>query len=151
MVQTLRFDDAAAIQVDLAESHGVLGQTRQGSTLYVALDSAVEPVRLVVGGAGSPVNALVGLRDSRWQVSELTRDGADWRFDAQGFGPGDFAWDHAAPGRYRVAAHRDDAPLWSADVESDALGRLSFSVPVPAVERLSITVARQSNTAGGAP
>lgn len=151
MVQTLRFDDAEAIQVDLAESRGVLGQTRQGSVLYVSLDAAVEPVRLVVDGAIPPRNSRVGLTDSRWQVSKLIRDGADWRFTAQGFGPGDFAWDGAAPGRYRVTANRSDARLWSADVETDAVGRLSFSVPLSGVERLSLTVVRQSEAAGGPP
>jgi len=41
-LQTVRFDDAAALAVDLARSVGVLGQRKKGNSLYVALDEAYD-------------------------------------------------------------------------------------------------------------
>ncbi|KAB1070137.1 polysaccharide deacetylase family protein [Methylobacterium planeticum] len=148
-VQTLRFDEADTVEIDLARSEGVLGSTRQGSVLYVSLDPAVATVRLALGAAGSKPCNLVGLRDSRWQVSGLSRDTFAWRFSAQGYGPGDFTWEGVAPGRYRVEAHRADKLVWSVDVEPDARGQLAFSVAPAAIEPLSLSIARQQDAAGG--
>jgi hypothetical protein len=74
-LQTVRFDGAEAVMLDLASSSGVLGQARLGDALYVALDPAVEnPVVALqpVGTEPAPTDHPY-LIDSRWQIWDLKR------------------------------------------------------------------------------
>ena len=50
-LQTVRFDAAEGREVDLQASVGVIGQRRNGTTLYVALDETIEPAVVVLGPA----------------------------------------------------------------------------------------------------
>ena len=147
-IQTLRFDDADAIEADLAASEGVIGQSRHGGSLYLALDSAVEKVRVVLRGEGASARP-VGLSESRWRVSDLSRGGGGWRFAASGFGPGEFRWADVPPGHYAVTVRRDEAVLWSGTAEADALGRLAFTVPTVGLEPLRISVEGRLPEIGG--
>jgi hypothetical protein len=47
-LQTVRFDDAAGLAVDFSRSVGVVGERRQGGSLYVALDEAHTEVILAL-------------------------------------------------------------------------------------------------------
>ncbi|WP_132249331.1 hypothetical protein [Methylobacterium segetis] len=147
-VQTLRFDEAEAIEADLAASRGVIGQTRRGGALYLTLDSSVEPV-LVALRDGADASRVVGLSESRWQVSSLSRDEAGWRFAASGFGPGVFRWSDAPPGRYAVTVHRAERLLWSGNAEADSVGRLAFTVPAAGAEAVRISVESLNDEGGG--
>ncbi|MDO9426371.1 MAG: hypothetical protein Q7T93_06020 [Methylobacterium sp.] len=141
-VQTVRFDAAGAIDVDLSRSIGVIGRTRHGDALYVALDRAVEPARVVLWTGAGPAPAVVSLADARWRLWQVVRSGADWRYEASGFGPGDFAWDGVPAGAYRVIARRNGEDLWSAEVAPSVDGRLSFSIPVAGIAPLGVEIRR---------
>lgn len=56
-LQTVRFDDAKELAVDFGRSVGVIGQRRIGSTLYVALDEAID--QIIVALAPEPSSARV--------------------------------------------------------------------------------------------
>ncbi|AWN39934.1 hypothetical protein [Methylobacterium durans] len=147
-VQTLRFDAADAIDVDLGASQGVVGRTRHGGSLYLALDPSVEPARVVLRDGTSAPNP-VGLSESRWQISGLTRSEGGWSFAASGFGPGDFRWADVPPGRYAVTAQGSDGTLWTGSAEADTLGRLGFTLPAMGVEPVRIAVGHRSDEVGG--
>ena len=133
----------------MESSAGVLGQTRIGGTLYVALDGAVEPARVALAHGTQAGQFVVGLLESRWRIWGLTRSGTDWHFAAQGFGAGAFSWDSVAPGRYEVTARRGATVLWSESATPDANGGLEFLIPLDGIEPLSVVVTRNPELAGG--
>ncbi|WP_238296046.1 hypothetical protein, partial [Methylobacterium soli] len=149
-VQTLRLDEAEGVQIDLARSRGVLGQSRHAGSLYIALDDAVEVAEVALSREMTSGPAI-SLHDSRWRVRRLERNATAWRFEAEGYGEGAFAWDGVAPGRYRIAAERAGALLWTAEAQPDASGRLAFTVPVTGIEPLHLTIARRLESAEGTP
>ena len=133
-LQTLRFENADAVDVDMASSAGVIGQIRKGRVLYVALDEAVEPVVVALQPAhddrpGSPL----ALTQSRWRLRGFVKDGCGLHFDAQGYGEGSFSWTGANRGSYRVDVSREGKPLLQTVAQADAAGNLSFTLPVSAV------------------
>jgi hypothetical protein len=62
------------------------------------------------------------------------------RFEAQGYGQGEFTWSGARPASYLVVASRHGLELWRGSADAGADGRLSFVVPVPAVEPMTVEV-----------
>ena len=139
-IETVRLD-APSRRVDLSRSRGVLGQTRHGGVIYVALDPAVEPAEVVLeptrgfGGGG------VGLTESRWRLSHLSREAWGWSFEARGFGPGMFSFEDVPAGAYRVTAGQGEA-AWSTVARAEVGGLLSFVVPRNGQDGLVIRVRR---------
>lgn len=138
-VQTLRLDTPSA-RVDLARSHGVLGQTRTGDALHIALDPAVDPAEIVLA-QGVETERPVGLVESRWRLSRLTREPGAWSFTARGFGPGEFRFEDVPAGVYRVSAGSGEA-AWSAEIQSGSGGQLAFTVPRDGRDGLAVSVRR---------
>jgi hypothetical protein len=153
-LQTVRFDDAAGLGLDMAQSEGVLGARRTNGSLYVALDPAVE--RSVVTlrayadtpappADASPVvaepdgpTAVANLVSSRWVFSGRTRLDCGFEVTAQGYGPGQMLWRTTARQAFRVSAARAGTVLWRGDVRSDDAGALALQVPPLANEPLSL-------------
>ena len=144
-VQTFRFDEAGAIDIDVLRSKGVLGATRLNRALYVSLDAVVEPALIVLrksaGSAESIVSGHPQLIESRWQLSNLKPEGdCSFKIDAQGFGSGEMVW-QGAPGKtYELTAQRDGASLASSTAKADAAGRLSVKLEADATEPLELRV-----------
>jgi hypothetical protein len=141
-LQTVRFDAAEGREVDLRASVGVIGQRRNGSTLYVALDQAAEPALVVFGqpelsAAGSRGLALV---ESRWLVSHVVKDGCGLSFEAEGYGEGSFTWSDAAAGRYVIVVDRAGQEIWRQSAEADGAGNLKFVVPINAINPVTIRI-----------
>jgi polysaccharide biosynthesis protein PelA len=110
-LQTIRFDQAEGLRLDLADSEGVLGQSRHNGSLYIALDSAhgAPIIALASGTSPSPV-ARPYLINSRWDVSGLTRHTCGFTANATGFGRGDMTWAGLSPGDYTIAVTAPDRP-----------------------------------------
>ena len=142
-LQTVGFDDAANVALDLARSAGVIGQTRKGSTLYVALDEAQDDAVVALAPSGSRAGParLAYLIDSRWRLRDLDRRECGFKVAAQGFGEGQMRWAGLAPGKYRVSAQAEGKTVWAADEEVDESGRLNLTVDAGAVDPLVITAA----------
>lgn len=140
-LQTVRFD-AAEGEVDFRSSFGVIGQRRIGTTLYVALDEAIEPAVVVLAPPALSRSAMRGfvLVGSRWLVRHVVRDDCRMAFEAQGFGDGSFTWSDAAPGRYMVVADRAGQEVWRHTAEADAAGKLTFVVPAGAADPVAIRI-----------
>jgi hypothetical protein len=141
-LETVRFDAAEGREVDLQSSVGVIGQRRNGTTLYVALDETVEPAVVVLGPpAASRIGSRgFGLVESRWLVRHVVKDKCTLSFEAQGYGDGSFTWSDAAPGRYRITVDRAGREAWQGTAEADAAGRLKFDLPVSAIDPVTIRV-----------
>ena len=139
-LQTIRFDAAEGLEVDLQASIGVVGQTRQGSALYSALDELVEPVSVVLRplkSSGIHRNGIA-LVDSRWRIRSVFRGECLLKFETRGYGQGEFTWSGAASTRYDIVASRNGEELWRGSAIPDVDGRLSFVSPVSAIEPVTI-------------
>jgi len=143
-LQTVRFDNAEGVRVDLAASAGVLGETRHGGSLYVALDSKVDTaiVELRRDHATNvpPTLDMAMLEQARWRISGLERKGCRLSFLTEGFGVGDFVW-RAPSGHYRINASRDGKELLATQVANSANGELHFRLTFDAIEPARIDIA----------
>ena len=153
-MQTVRFDATEGLAVDLAASVGVLGHTRHGEALYVALDENVDVARIGLAPLVAPAAASLSeaslsetggtaglvLGDSRWRVRKLVRAQCYLSFEAHGYGPGEFAWSGATGTGHRITVARGGEVLWQQSVTSDGSGRLAFVVPLQAIEPVTIEV-----------
>ncbi len=141
-LQTVRFDDADALDIDLVRSKGVLGSRRVNGSLYVALDAEVEPLSIVTTARDATANAAAprpSLVESRWQLSNL-RPGGDCAFavTAQGFGTSQMTW-RVQPGKNMdVTARRGGAEVAVTSAIADASGLLAVDLTSAAVEPLEL-------------
>jgi hypothetical protein len=141
-LETVRFDAAEGREVDLQSSVGVIGQRRNGTALYVALDQTVEPAVVVLGPSAPSHTGLrgFGLVESRWLVRHVVKDECALSFEAQGYGDGSFTWSGAAAGRYTIAVDRAGKEILRRTAEADGAGSLKFDLPVSAVDPVTIRV-----------
>ena len=148
-LQTVRFDEAAGLYVDMRQAHGVLGFTHHGKALYVALDEAV-PEAIVALTSAKPEprrQERPYLVDSRWQVSRLKVAPCGFEAEVHGYGPGEMAWAGVRPGGYTVSLvnERTDAEA-ATEAGVDASGELKFVLNGNAIAggRLKVACARIS-------
>lgn len=144
-LQTVRFDYASTRSVDFARSEGVIGQRHHQGSLYVALDPAVEQPVVALKphdrpdrDPDAPVPYVIS---ARWPVEALRHDASGWRFRAQGFGPGEFAWKTPAGGRFAVEAAQGTEKRRLVAV-ADASGRLEFTLPLAGEDGVEVVVRR---------
>ena len=144
-LQTLRFDNADAIDLDDAKSTGVLGATRHAGAMYVSLDPAVEPAIIAVraGDAAAAVfdKGSSRLIDSRWQIQGLHRDACGFTFEAQGYGAGDMTW-QTLPGQlFDVEASRNGVQQLAGVITADQSGKLVLPLKIDAQNPVQVRVA----------
>ncbi len=142
-LQTVRFDAAEQLAVDFGRSTGVFGANRHEGALLVTLDPAVERAIVTLRSRAdaeppSPSGTATTLVESRWMLSRQIAEGCGFRTDAQGFGPGEMIWQTKAGRSFTVAAERGTQILHEGPVVADANGRLQFTIPVEAIEPLTI-------------
>jgi hypothetical protein len=142
-LQTLRFDDAAALAIDFSRSVGVIGQHRKGTSLYVALDEAFEDVIVALGADGREAaeDSTPYLVDGRWTFRDIRRRQCGFSVMAKGFGIGQMTWGGLKPGVYRVSARNGSQTLWEDEMEVADDGRLAFTADALAMSPLEIDVA----------
>lgn len=139
-LQTVRFDATEGREVDLQSSVGVIGQKRNGSTLYVALDETVETAIVALAQPGTASRGGLALLESRWLLRHVMKEECGLRFEAQGYGDGSFAWSSAPSGRYIVAVDREDQEIWRQTEEADDAGRLKFLLPLSASDPVTVRI-----------
>lgn len=142
-LNTLRFDDAEHLSVDLAASNGVLGFTRYERAIYVSLDQAAErPVITLKAAPADGKDAVEGrqlsLVDARWRFSDMRISDCDQSMTAQGFGAGDMTWRGRPNAAYRVRATRNGAPLTEEIRWTDAGGLLQLKLAIDGIEPVSL-------------
>lgn len=140
-LQTLRFDQPDDLVPDLAASIGVLGANSHGGSLYVALDASVATATLAL----KPRNAIArysvattSLRESRWQVRSMKREACGLQFVAEGYGAGEFVFDHLPQGLMTITARRNGEVLERVSSRVDGEGSLAFSLALRAFEPVEI-------------
>jgi len=93
-LQTIRFDDADKLAVDMEKSRGVIGQRHFQGSLYVSLDEAWQDPVLALKefspGEKLPVSARPYLVQGRWHIWDMAFPRKNQAtFTAQGFGDGE--------------------------------------------------------------
>jgi polysaccharide biosynthesis protein PelA len=140
---TVRFDEADLLEIDGANSTGVLGANRHQGALYVALDAAI--ARPVVAlrprgqtGQPQPGDPVASLIESRWMLSNRQDGSCGFEVEAQGFGPGEMVWATRAGRAFRIAFERNREIIAEEILWADANGRISFSSETSAIDPLKI-------------
>ncbi|MBF0434757.1 MAG: hypothetical protein HQL77_05210 [Magnetococcales bacterium] len=150
-LQTIRFDHATLQQVDFAQSNGIIGQRHFQGSLYVALDQAVNTPRIMIIPYRTPAHPPPApqpyLLESRWRIFGLTIiEPHRFTFNAHGFGKGDMTWKVPQPGNYRVETFdSNNVPMQQGRIviASDHEGLLRLTLPVSAMDGVTIVVSRQ--------
>lgn len=137
-LQTVRFDAAAGLALDLGASEGVLGARRTGPSLYVALDPDMPVPRIVLGEDDAATGMIhegtaPALVEARAEVLAMARADCTTRATLLGYGEAGTEW-IAAPNRtYEVTLYGPngaDRAYWE-QVATDAEGMLSVRLPLP--------------------
>jgi peptidoglycan/xylan/chitin deacetylase (PgdA/CDA1 family) len=141
-LQTVRFDDASGVTLDLVRSVGVIGQRRKGATLYVALDGAYDDVVVALTDTAVANVTHPYLIDGRWQFHSLDRHDCGFTVVVQGFGSGQMRWGGLAAGIYRVSVRASDTTVWEGTEEVNDNGRLALTIDTSALQPVIIDVVR---------
>lgn len=104
-LQTVRFDKATALTVDMSRSVGVLGFRHYQDNLYIFFNPSVDTAELyLVDGAGTTLQQL-SLQSSRWDITQAQMlENGGVRMQVQGFGDGEMAWHAPDAGTYTISA-----------------------------------------------
>ena len=153
-LQTVRFDDAEALAVDLAKSTGVIGFTHTGTTLYVTLDGAVERAIVSLRARASeaaaaapgepgaePAEPVLALRDARWRLSHVERETCGIKFVAQGFGRGDMVWRTRRQRAFKMTVARAGQTLLEEVRFADADGLVRLQIALGAIDPVDVRLA----------
>jgi hypothetical protein len=136
-LQTVRFDNAQHLALDMAASQGVIGARRKADALYIALDPATAQPRIALAESGVPTGVLPGTRalalaSSRLQILAVHHDSCAARATVAGLVGGDMTWVGEPGTTYKLTlfAGGSATPLHWEQATSDAEGRVSFAVPL---------------------
>ncbi|MCB1505070.1 MAG: hypothetical protein KDJ47_08850 [Hyphomicrobiaceae bacterium] len=146
-LQTVRFDNAEDIGVDMNASVGVLGANRTNDALYVALDGKVERAVIQLGlrdaaqAQQSAADSRPTLRDSRWRLSGLKGDDCQFSYEAQGFGEGDMSFQTAPGRRFDVSVNRGQENLAQVTARAGTDGVMQLALPAAAITPVQVEFA----------
>jgi hypothetical protein len=146
-LNTVRFDEAEELELDHAQSSGVVGATRHNDALYVTLDPEVK--RAVVAlkprnserspGVATPSRLV--FEHARWQLSGVRESPCLLRFQAEGYGPGEMTFKTVRGQAFKVRAARGDATLVEEIVFPDAEDRLNVRLDINGLDPVEVSVA----------
>lgn len=141
-LQTVRFDDAASLALDIDNSRGVLGATLHNSSLYVALDSAVDVARVALRDQGRELSEVSGrgvmLVEARWQIRNRREEECGQSFDAEGFGRGDMVWRTRAGRAFEVTLQRGPRVLSREIVRAGTDGLIRLKLEPDALDPVTL-------------
>jgi polysaccharide biosynthesis protein PelA len=150
-LQTMRFDQAAAIEIDDEASVGVIGYNQHAGALYIALDSAVPDATIAVRrqspstspASNTPASTSPGLPhlvESRWRFANVKRQPCSVTADVEGFGVGEMTWGGFKPGNHTLTVTRGGVKLASQTVPADSNGRLTARIEISAIEPAQLQI-----------
>jgi hypothetical protein len=146
-LQTIRFDDADKLAVDMEASTGVIGQRHFQGSLYVALDTAEKaPIIALKGfapGEKLPTAERPYLVQGRWNIWNLEFPCKHQvTFTAQGFGDGEMVWKVPGPGPYELSLSNNTGVLQTLSALADKDGILKVNLGALAIENVKITLTK---------
>ncbi|KPF66592.1 hypothetical protein IP69_14650 [Bosea sp. AAP35] len=142
-LQTLRLDQPGHLVPDLAASIGILGTNSHAGSLYIALDASAGIATLVLKRRSAVERssfAVASLRESRWQLRHMRREACGLQFVAEGFGNGEFVFDHLPQGPLTITASRHGHVLETVRSQADTHGSLNFSLALRAFEPVDVEI-----------
>jgi hypothetical protein len=140
-LQTLRFDDASGLSLDVRRSVGVVGSTDYQGSLYISLDPAVDNATIALReGPAARDGVSAQLNDSNWLLRNVKREVCRLSYSAHGFGTPQFTWKDVAAGRYHIEAREGEYLVWQADMTASDDNRLKFELPELGIQSLDFIV-----------
>ena len=146
-LETVRFDDAAEIGVDMAASRGVLGAMRTNDALYITLDRAVPRAIVALAGRAATDAALrdrtqrPSLADSRWRLFEASGDACNFSMRASGYGVGDMRFETTPQRRFDVTVLSGDNIVTGVSTSADDNGQLHLKLAADAIAPVELRFA----------
>ncbi len=146
-LQTVRFDEAEKLAVDLAKSIGVVGTRRTAGTIYVTLDAAVERAVVALKAraddetsvtAGRDGEPLLTLIHSRWRFESQKAGDCVQSYATSGFGPGEMSWLTEKGRGFKVKLSRQGALLAEEVRWADGNGHLDLRFAIDGIEPLDL-------------
>ncbi|MCB1461003.1 MAG: hypothetical protein KDJ90_00910 [Nitratireductor sp.] len=140
-LNTVRFDDADDLALDMEASEGVLGSLHYQGSLYVALDADVATAIVALarkGGTSADGERKADrletaqLHDSRWVIQGMRRSPCALSFNTTGFGMGEFTWTNVPPSQYDITAKSHLGTTIQVKASADDSGTLAFNLPLDA-------------------
>lgn len=146
-LQTIRFDDADELAVDMKTSTGVIGQRHYQGSLYVALETADKAPIIALKKFSSeeklPASVRPYLVQGRWHIWNLKfPDKQQTTFFAQGFGDGEMTWKVSEPGQYQISLSNDAGVQQTQSAEADPDGILKIKLAAKAIDTVKITLTK---------
>ena len=146
-LQTIRFDDADKLAVDMETSAGVIGQRHFQGNLYVALDTADKAPIIALKEFSQeeklPASARPYLVEGRWHIWNLEFAGKQrTTFSAQGFGDGEMVWKVSEPGQYHISLSNDAGVQQTLSAVADQDGILKIKLGAKAIDAVKITLTK---------
>jgi hypothetical protein len=146
-MQTIRFDDADKLAVNMETSTGVIGQRHLQGTLYVALDSTEKAPIITLKdfspGEKLPTAEQPYLVQGRWHIWNLKFPRKHQAtFTAQGFGDGEMVWKVPGPGAYELSLSNNTGVQQTLSALADGDGILKVKFGSEAIENVKITLTK---------
>jgi polysaccharide biosynthesis protein PelA len=146
-LQTIRFDNADRLAVNMEKSQGVIGQRHHQGSLYVSLDATKrEPtlaLKEVASASQPPTASRSYLVQGRWRVWNLELSNQhQLTFTAQGFGDGEMVWKVRQPGSYKLDLSNDQGTHQTLNEVAGEDGLLKFKFGSHAIDPVQITLTR---------
>lgn len=151
-LQTVRFDDAASLAVDLATSEGVIGARRNATSLYVALSPNNAEPRIALTPNDVSTGMIIddsapALIEARAEILSLQRTDCISQMTMLGFGDVGTTWLGAPNHAYDVVVYESDGTTrrhWI-NVSTDANGHFSVQLPLIRGEPTAVSIADDCN------
>lgn len=146
-LQTIRFDHAKNLTINMTESIGVVGYRLQNNQLFVYLDKTIEsPVIVTKSVKKSRINAVSDmpyLVHAAWDVENVRyKKSGNFSFKASGFGDVDVLWRVVHSGKYKVEATDGNNVFWSDVISSSTDGTLNITFDSGENRSIEIAVSR---------
>ena len=146
-LQTIRFDRADSLAVDMKRSRGIVGQRHYQGSLYVSLNAfEEEPIIALakISPSPRPPNAdQPYLVQGRWRVWNLEFPAKHrMTFTAQGFGEGEMVWKVPKPGRYEIQLFNSKDIQQTLNAEAGKDGLLKFKFGAHAIDPVQVKLSR---------
>lgn len=144
-LQTLRFDRAAGLALDLTQSRGVIGATRKDDTLYVSLEpTTAEPLVVLtedaIPGGMIGTDRRPGLSSSRFVVLAAAGEACHLDLRLRGWGPGDMSWIAPPATSFAINVRQEGAIIATGSAIAGPDGRLDVALPDPRGEAFDVTL-----------
>lgn len=143
---TFRFDYATFLEINWAESKGIIGYNHFQGSLYIFLDkNDKEPIIALKETETIPISPQATphpyIHKSTWNISNFeSKENATITSDVQGYGTGDLKFYCPIQGNYILQGKNKNGHSFTYETMRDSQGIVNFHISEDAIEPLQLTI-----------